>query len=133
MRPSPQPRSYTVSPGLILAISSIRSTTCVGDATYGASLLTYLGSWEKPGTARSASRTALAQRITYLNGGLIGPHWEATDPGPLPCLDCTIRATISDTANHTSRGRVTVNSAPCSSFTARLIESLHGTACGYRL
>src|SRR5208282_5025081 len=72
MRPSPQPKSYTVSPGLILAISSIRSTTCVGDATYGASLLTYLASWEKPGTARSASRTALAQRITYLNGGLMG-------------------------------------------------------------
>src|SRR5208282_140632 len=43
IRPSPHPKSYSVSPGLMLAISSMRSTTWLGEATYGASLFEYRG------------------------------------------------------------------------------------------
>src|ERR1700704_233674 len=68
-RPSPDPRSNTVSPGLIFASTSMRSTTRVGEATYGANLLAYREFCAFTGpAARAASTTAIAngQRIrTY--------------------------------------------------------------------
>src|SRR5439155_19360841 len=60
-------------------------------------------------------------------------HWEEACDVFRPCFDFTIRETISETANHRSRGLVMVYSVPLNIFTARLIESFHGTACGFRL
>src|SRR3954453_20582972 len=54
MRPSPQPRSYTVSPALTPASFNIPSTTGFGLGTYGTSSLGE-GVW--PAAAVSHSRT----------------------------------------------------------------------------
>ena len=48
-------------------------------------------------------------------------------------LDFTMRETISDTANHKSRGRVMVYSYPRKKCTVWLMASFQGTACGFRL
>jgi hypothetical protein len=53
--------------------------------------------------------------------------------GRLPDFHFTIRATTSVTADHSSLGRLMVNSRPLKYRTAWLMESRHGLSCGVRL
>src|SRR5690349_19126490 len=61
MRPSPEPRSMTVSPALSRAISSMRSTTTWGVGTYGVSRSLRKSSAAAP-LARSSTKQAHFRR-----------------------------------------------------------------------
>src|SRR5262245_54845019 len=65
MRPSPQPRSYTTSPALTWASSSMRSTTSGGVATYGTSC-----AWEDAAAPRAIPRNSAGLRMTAALLGL---------------------------------------------------------------
>src|ERR1019366_9181220 len=78
--------------------------------------------------AADAMRNAVSKtRISYRTGAT------AVAVAVLPNLNFTMRPMISVQAKNRSRGRLMVNSAPLSVFTAVPMASRHGLACGFRL
>ena len=84
--------------------------------------------WAAAGIAADARTKAVSKtRMYYLTGAT------ALAVAVFPNFNFTMRPMISVQAKNRSRGRLMVNSAPLSVFTAVPIASRHGLACGFRL